>query len=360
MGSFANGLLCLLYSKSSQDGVNLPRAKAADPLRCYVTERPHAGRMCRMDNRLRIRLLLALLTAILAVSAASILIRFAQADAPSLVIAALRLTCATLLLAPLALTRHRAELQRLTRTEWKLGAISGAFLALHFAAWISSLEFTTVASSVVFVSTGPLWVALLSPVLLNERLQRLAVIGLAVAILGGIIIGVADACTGDGEFRCQGLTQVMGGRATWGNFLALIGAWTVSGYLIIGRKLRANIPLIPYIFLVYGMAAAVLLLLMFAAGQSPLGYPARTYGWIFLLAAFPQLIGHSTYNWALQHIPATLVAIVTLIEPIGSALLAYLILQEIPSRGVLLGGLLILAGVYLASRPGSDTLQKTT
>src|SRR5690606_26134752 len=101
-------------------------------------------------------------------------------------------------------------------------------------------------------------------------------------------------------------------------------------------------------------------LLMMVAGQSPLGYPARTYGWIFLLAAFPQLIGHSTYNWALQHIPATLVAIVTLIEPIGSAVLAYFILQEVPSTGILLGGLLILAGVYLASRPGSAPVQTTT
>jgi drug/metabolite transporter (DMT)-like permease len=313
-----------------------------------------------MENRLRIRLLLALLTAILAVSTASIMIRFAQSDAPSLVIAALRLTCATLLLAPLALTRYRAELQALTRAELKLGAISGMFLALHFASWISSLEFTTVASSVVFVSTGPLWVALLSPVLLNERLQRLAVIGLAIAILGGIVIGVADACTWKGALRCQDLSPGMGGRATWGNFLALIGAWTVSGYLIIGRKLRAQIPLVPYIFLVYGIAAVVLLLLMMVAGQSPLGYPARTYGWIFLLAAFPQLIGHSTYNWALQHIPATLVAIVTLIEPIGSAVLAYFILQEVPSTGILLGGLLILAGVYLASRPGSAPVQTTT
>jgi len=136
----------------------------------------------------------------------------------------------------------------------------------------------------------------------------------------------------------------------WGNFLALAGAWTVSGYLIIGRKLRAKMSLIPYIFLVYGMAAIVLIVLMFAAGQSPLGYPPQTYGWIFLLAAFPQLIGHTTYNWVLRYIPATLVAVITLIEPIGSAALAYMILREAPGGGVLLGGLLILIGIYMASR----------
>lgn len=305
-----------------------------------------------IEPRVRLVLPFALITAIAAVSTASVFIRFAQADAPSLVIAALRLTCATLLLAPLAWTRHLEELKRLTRREIMLGAVSGAFLAVHFATWISSLEYTSVASSVVFVSTGPLWVALLSPVLLNERLTRAAIVGLLIAILGGIAIGLSDACTWEGGFLlCPGWSELMQGRAMWGNFLALVGAWTVSGYLIIGRKLRTKMSLIPYIFLVYGMSAIVLIVFMVFAGQSPLGYPARTYGWIFLLAAFPQLIGHSTYNWVLRYIPATLVAVITLVEPIGSALLAYFILQEVPANGVLLGGVFILAGIYLVSRP---------
>jgi drug/metabolite transporter (DMT)-like permease len=257
------------------------------------------------------------------------------------------------LLAPLALTRHREELKSLTRQEIILGVISGLFLAVHFATWISSLEYTSVASSVVFVSTGPLWVALLSPVLLKESLTRAALLGLVLAILGGILIGLFDACTWDlsGRFRCPEFSQIMQGRAMWGNFLALLGAWTVSGYLIIGRKLRVKMSLTPYIFLVYGMSALALIIIMLAAGQTPLGYPPRTYAWIFLLAAIPQLIGHSTYNWVLRYIPATLVAIITLVEPIGSALLAFFILREVPTNGVLLGGLLILVGIYLASRP---------
>jgi drug/metabolite transporter (DMT)-like permease len=207
-----------------------------------------------------------------------------------------------------------------------------------------------VASSVVFVSTGPLWVATLAPLLLNERLRGAAVLGLVVAILGGAVIGLSDACSWNRGLQCPQFDQVMDGRAMWGNFLALIGALTVSGYLIIGRKLRTKMSLIPYISLVYGMCAIVLLLTMLLAGQSPLGYPAQTYGWIFLLALFPQLIGHSTYNWVLRYIPATLVAVVTLVEPIGSAILAYLILRESPSAGVLVGGALILIGIYLASR----------
>lgn len=298
----------------------------------------------------RLLLPFALLTAIAAVSAASIFIRFAQAEAPSLVIAALRLTFATLLLAPLALTRHRRELKNLARREMIFGVFSGLFLAAHFATWITSLEYTSVASSVVFVSTGPLWVALLSPVLLDERLTRAAIVGLVIAILGGIMIGLSDACTWNDGLRCSDFGQVMHGGAMWGNFLAVVGAWTVSGYLIIGRKVRAQMSLIPYIFLVYGIAAIALIVTMFVAGESPFGYSAATYGWIFLLAAFPQLIGHSTYNWALRYLPAAFVAVTTLGEPIGSAILAFFLLRETPALAVIVGGVLILIGIYLASR----------
>ena len=304
-----------------------------------------------MNQRTQPLLPFAILIAILAVSTASIFIRFAQNDgAPSLVIAALRLTFATLILAPIVFAKHREELKRFTLNEVLLGAFSGIFLALHFATWISSLEYTSVASSVVFVSTGPLWVALLSPVLLKEHLARTAIIGLALSLAGGTIIGLSDACAWNGGLSCPALQDVLQGRAMFGNFLALVGAWTVTGYLIIGRKLRANISLVPYIFMVYGFAAVALIIIMFASGSSPLGYAPKTYGWIFLLAAIPQLIGHSTYNWALKYMPATFVAVTTLGEPIGSAILAFFILQETPTLAVLIGGVFILTGIYLASR----------
>lgn len=304
-----------------------------------------------MNPRTRYLLPIAIIVAILAVSTASIFIRFAQMDgAPSLVIAALRLTFATLLLAPLALSRHRDEIKRLTRTEWLLAVSSGIFLAVHFATWISSLEFTSVASSVVFVSTGPLWVALLSPMLLKEHVSRTAIIGLGLALVGGTIIGLSDACAWNAGLACPALADILQGPAMWGNFLALAGAWTVTGYLIIGRKLRTGMSLIPYIFLVYGIAAIILIMIMFVSGNSPLGFAPQTYGWIFLLAAIPQLIGHSTYNWALKYLPAALVAVTTLGEPIGSAVLAYFILNETPTMAVLFGGAFILTGIYLASR----------
>jgi len=304
-----------------------------------------------MNQRAQVLLPIAVLTAILAVSTASIFIRFAQNDgAPSLVIAALRLTFATVMLAPIALTKHHEEIKRFTRDEILLGAFSGIFLALHFATWISSLEYTSVASSVVFVSTGPLWVALLSPMLLKEHLARTAIIGLGLSLAGGAIIGLSDACIWTGGLSCPALQNVLQGRAMFGNFLALAGAWTVTGYLIIGRKLRANISLVPYIFMVYGFAAVALIFIMFISGNSPFGYAPKTYGWIFLLAVLPQLIGHSTYNWALKYMPATFVAVTTLGEPIGSAILAFFILSETPALAVMVGGVLILTGIYLASR----------
>ncbi len=308
--------------------------------------------MPKLMTKERVRFILpfALFIAILAVSTASIFIRFAQSDAPSLVIAALRLTLASLALAPVALTRHRVELQRLTRRELLLGLLSGLLLAIHFATWISSLEYTTVASSVIFVSTGPLWVALLSPFFLREPLTRPVLTGMSLALVGGIVIALADACSWHNELVCPSLNQILHGRMLLGNFLALVGAWMVAGYLMIGRKLRAKISLMPYIFLVYGMAAVCLLIIVFIARESLIGYHWITYIWILLLALVPQLIGHSTYNWALAYLSAAFVAVMTLGEPIGSSILAYFILQETPTIAVIAGGALILMGIYLSTR----------
>lgn len=301
-------------------------------------------------SRLPLILPLAILGGILAVSTASIFIRYAQQEAPSLVIAAFRLSLASLILGPIALTRFRAELRALTRREWLLGGLSGFFLALHFATWISSLEFTSVASSVVLVTTTPLWVALFAPLFLRESITRAILGGMVLALAGGIIIGLSEACAWDGGLACGGAGQTESGFGLWGNFLALAGAWMAAGYIMIGRNLRAKMSLIPYIFVVYGMAALVLIVLMLGAGQTPLGYPLETYAWMLALAVVPQLLGHSTFNWVLGYLPASLVSITLLGEPIGSIILAYFLLRESPSLLELAGGALILAGIYLASQ----------
>ena len=304
----------------------------------------------------RSNLIIALMTGILAVSTASIFIKFAQHNgAPSIVIAAFRMTLAALGLAPLALTRYRSELRQLTRSEWLLALLSGTFLALHFAVWITSLQYTSVASSVVLVTTTPLWVALASPLVLRERVGVGTYIGLALALAGGTVVGLSDSCTWqNGALTCPSANVFFGGTAFLGDFLALAGAWMAAGYMLVGRKLRAKIELVPYIFVVYGMASILLIAIMFGMGESPLGLSPITYVWLALLGLVPQLLGHSVFNWALKYVPASLVSVTLLGEPVGSTVLAYFLLQETPGWIKLVGAALILVGIWLAARAGEN------
>ena len=301
--------------------------------------------------------LLAILFGILAVSTAAIFIRSAQEYAPSLVIAAYRLSLATLLLFPLALGFHRQELRSLGGKELALALLSGFFLALHFATWITSLEYTTVASSVVLVTTTPLWVALLNPFTIREPLTRLVLFGMALALVGGIIVGLSDSCSWQaGRLVCPSATDVVRGRAFLGDLLAVLGAILAAAYVLIGRRLRSGMSLVGYIFIVYGMAALVLIGLVLVAHQPLIGYPSQTYLWFFLLALLPQLVGHTTFNWALRYLSAAFVSITLLGEPIGSTILAYIFLKETPTALKIFGAILILAGIYVASR--SESRQK--
>ena len=295
--------------------------------------------------------MLVIAMGILAVSTASIFIRYAQEYAPSLVIAAWRLSLATLVLSPIALTRRRPEIRGLSRRELGLAALSGIFLALHFATWITSLEYTTVASSVVLVSTIPLWVALFSPFFLKEPLSRTTWMGLVFATAGGVIVGISDTCSLEGAtLTCPSFSEFVQGKAFLGDLLALAGAIAGAAYLMIGRRLRGQMSLISYIFLVYGMAAIGLIIIMFSLGNSPTGYPPITYLWFLCLALIPQLLGHSSFNWALRYLSAAYVSITLLGEPIGSTILAYFFLGEIPSTVKIIGAILILTGIFVASK----------
>lgn len=293
---------------------------------------------------------LAIFFAILAVSTASPFIRFAQEEAPSIVIAAFRMTLASLLLLPFAAKNAYHEIQKIPLRQKTLLVVSGFFLALHFASWISSLQYTTVASSVMLVSTTPLWVALLSPIFLRERLAPAAWVGLFIAIAGGILVGAGGQCTLDhGKILCADLFNSVTRSGTFGNFLAILGAWGSAGYLLIGRRLRPSFSLSSYTFLVYGVAGAFLLLAVWMTGNRLTGYSFETYGWFLGMAVIPQLVGHSTLNWALKYLSASYVSISLLGEPIGTIILTYFLLREKPTLFELLGGVCILAGIYLAT-----------
>lgn len=280
-----------------------------------------------------------LIVGVIAASLAAILIREAQnAGIPSLAIAAGRLAIAATLLTPFAFIRHRDEISKLTRREFGLAALSGIFLAIHFAAWITSLEKTTVLVSVALVSTNPLWVALLEVIFLRARLGRWVLIGLSVGLIGSIIIVLPR----DGAVSA-------GTEPVLGSLLAVMGAAAVAVYYVIGRGLRARLSLIPYIWLVYSCAAILLLILVFITGIPITGYPTSGYMALLAMALIPQLLGHSSFNFALKYFPATFIGISAQLEPVASALIAFVYLQETPADIQILGSAIIIAGVILAS-----------
>jgi len=316
------------------------------------------------EDKTRISPILALGLAIVAASTSSIFIRFAQNDAPSLVIAAYRLSIASLILAPF-LFRQREKLRELSRAQYKLAFLSGLFLALHFGAWITSLEYTNVTSSVVLVQTTPLFVAAFSPLLLGEIPSRRTLIGLGLAFGGGMMIALSDYCVFGEGFSCVTTTSGDGTNVLLGDLLALLGGAAGAAYLIIGRRLRSDFSLIMYlrsdfslimyIGLVYTSAAIFLIIAVISSGHNLFGYPPITYLWFLLLAIFPQLLAHSTYNWALRYLPATKVSITLLGEPIAAAVLAYLVLSELPSPLRIAGATIVLFGVafsLIRTNPG--------
>ncbi len=283
------------------------------------------------------RLVVSLGAAVIAISFAAIFIRFAQAErVPALSIAAWRLVFASTLLLPYAWATRREEIVRTGRREWTLLAGAGVFLGLHFATWIASLQYTSVASSVVLVTTGPVFVALGSWVFLGERPGRQTAAGIILASIGSAVIGWGDL--GRGELHLQG------------DLLAILGAVMMAGYLMIGRKVRAGRSLVGYTGPVYGASMLTLLVMTLVAGQPLLGFSPAAYGWMLAMALVPQLIGHTMLNWALRHLSATYVAITTMAEPVGSGILAYFIFRESVTVPTLAGGALILAGIYIASR----------
>jgi drug/metabolite transporter (DMT)-like permease len=285
---------------------------------------------------------------ILFVSTASIFIRFAQAEASSIVIAASRLLIASMVLIPIALMVSREDLRRLTREDWFKAGLSGLFLALHFATWIQSLEFTTIASSVVLVTTTPLWVALLSPLILKENIRRAVIIGLIISVIGGVIVGLGNACIlSQSRLRCEG--QMLTGRAMTGNFLALFGAWMAAGYMLMGRQLRKKLNTVAYTAIVYGAAAILLLGVVVVRAEPVFSYSSEIYLWLLALGIFPQLLGHSLFNWSLKYISAAYVSLTLLGEPIGTIILALVLLNEAPTALEAAGAVLILVGIIIGS-----------
>jgi len=269
---------------------------------------------------------------IIAVSTASIFIKLC--DAPVLIIATYRMMLASLMLTPFACYQKTWRGWGKDDLGWFF--LSGLLLSLHFAFWIASLKVTSVASSVVLVTTHPIFVGIGGWLFLKERLGLNLIFGIALSVLGSGLISYGD--------------MSLSKEALMGDGLALLGAIAASGYLLVGRKMRKGQVLLSYIFPVYSTAGLLLILFALIFQESFWGYSSPTVLYLVLLALVPQLIGHTTFNWALKYLPASVIAIATLGEPMGSTLLAYLILGEGLTIWKVIGGMSIFAGILIALR----------
>ena len=277
-----------------------------------------------------VRLYILLPIGIIAISTASIFIKLC--DAPVLIIATYRMMLASLILMPLACYKKAWRGWGRNELGWLL--LSGLFLSLHFAFWIASLKHTSVASSVILVTTHPIFVGAGGWLFLKERLGSNLIFGIALSVLGSGLISYGD--------------MSLSKEAWMGDGFALLGALAASGYLLVGRKMRKDQDLLSYIFPVYSTAGLILILFALIFQKPFWGYSSTTYLYLFLLALIPQLIGHTTFNWALKYLPASVVAIAILGEPIGSTILAYFILGEGLTLWKIIGGISIFSGILIA------------
>jgi drug/metabolite transporter (DMT)-like permease len=212
----------------------------------------------------------------------------------------------------------------------------GVVLALHFASWISSLSFTSVASSAIFVHIDPIIVALLSHFVLKEHVNKETVTGILLALAGASIVAFGDLTTGE--------------TSLYGDVLALIGGLMLGIYILSGRRIRQRLNLVFYVTPVYAVSAIALTIGSLIHGTKLTSLPMREYLLILTIAIVPMIFGHTLYNWTLKYLEAPLVSISLIGEPIGATLLAFIIFKETPSPPSLLGGAVTLIGIYLCAR----------
>jgi drug/metabolite transporter (DMT)-like permease len=285
---------------------------------------------------------LVLIIGVLAISTASILIRLAYREAGtgglgfSLVLAASRFALSALIVLPAWPKLLKQPLQ--PGVSLYAGA-AGLCLAAHFALWITSLSYTSIAASTALVTTNPVWVALLSRFWFGEKLSKLSVTGIAIALVGTIVIALGSAAPANGD-----------SNPLLGDFFALPGSWAVSLYLLLGREAqRRGLGISGYSAIAYTTAAIALLPLPLAVNANYAGYSQAVYVCILLTAIVPQLVGHTIFNWSVVRISPTLVTLAILFEPVGASYFGYLVFGEVPAPAVLAGAGVLLLGVAAAA-----------
>nr|WP_300091354.1 DMT family transporter [Sedimentibacter sp.] len=264
-------------------------------------------------------------------SLSSIIIRYSTA--PALVISAYRMLFTCMMLLFPVMIKSRKEFREISKKDFILCILSGIFLALHYASWISSIKMTTIANSTVLVACSPMFVALANFVLIKERPSSRMLIGIIMSLAGTAIIAMGSS----------GSTQT---SMMTGNILAFAGAIFVAGYLVIGGIVRKNLSAGIYVFIVYSVSAVVLFAMCFASSTPVYPYPAKEFALFFALAFFCSILGHTVYNYLVKYFSSTLISVSTLSEPIFASILALIIFREIPSVYTLGGGIIIITGIF--------------
>lgn len=284
------------------------------------------------------RAYLAIGIAMVSISFASIFIKWSEST--PFVIASYRLGLTCLILLPVLLyTGGLRTIMSFRRDEWALVVLSGVALSFHFGLWIVSLSLTLVSTSVILVTSHPIFVAAVSHFLMKERVRKVAAVGIVTAFAGVCIISLND--------------YAVGGDSLLGDLMAFLGGLCAGVYFLSGRVARRTLPLTPYVFSVYGISAIVLLLSAVAVGDDYIVTDGRELTLFLLMAIIPTIFGHTMFNYALKKVPAHIVSTSVLGEPVGASLLAYLLLpDEVPGVLIIIGGALVVAGLYVVMTRG--------
>jgi len=275
---------------------------------------------------------LPLIPGVICVSWAAIFIR--ASSAPAIAIAAYRMLFAAVLLVPPVILFYRHRFSEFSRFTFLLTVLAGFLLGWHFFFWVNSLKYTTIAASVVLVTTQPVFVAVFSKIILKEKIGTRGSIAILLALTGSIVIAGFDL----------GLEK----KYLLGDLLALAGAVMAGTYLFIGRIVRVSVGTTPYITVVYGVSALTLVSILACGGDLLTVYGLRDYGLFLLLAVIPTLLGHSLYNFALKHVPAHKVGLSIVGEPVLATIWAIIVFGEIPRLTTVVGGLIIIGALILA------------
>lgn len=273
----------------------------------------------------------ALTIAVISVSTSAIFVKLT--DAPAGVIAFYRLFLSFLFITPIFLLKYRYSLFKITKKDWIFAFIAGVLLAFHFILWFESLNFTSVASSVVLVTLQPLFAFIGTYLFFKEKVGIKGVISAVVAVLGSIVISWGD--------------YLISGWALFGNILALLACAFVTGYLLFGQNVRKRIELIPYTFLVYGVSSVTLFLYVILVGDPLVGYKSSDWMYFILLALIPTLLGHSLFNWVIKWVSTNVISMSILFEPVGAIILAYYLLNERLTWTQAIGGMIVMLSIAI-------------